>query len=84
MWFTLLAGSLPFIYKLEDDSKYDPSDKQAALTKVQEWGDHIPIGLVYKQERTVYEDQLSALKNMPLAKQKIDPLLFEELLDEFL
>jgi 2-oxoglutarate ferredoxin oxidoreductase subunit beta len=71
------------VYKLEGEG-YDPGDKVAAFTKAQEWGDHIPIGLFYRSERSVYEEQLPALKEMPLVKQKIDPLQFEPLLDEFI
>ncbi len=70
------------VYKLEDES-HDPGDKMAALAKAQEWGDQIPIGLIYKNERPVYEEQLPALKKMALVKQNIDPLQFEALLDEF-
>ena len=70
------------VYKLEDES-YDPSDKMAALTKAQERGNRIPIGLIYRSEKTVYEDQFPALKKMALVKQNIDPLQFEALLDEF-
>jgi 2-oxoglutarate ferredoxin oxidoreductase subunit beta len=71
------------VYKLEEQN-YNPSDKTAAFAKAQEWGDRIPIGLIYKKERPVYEEQLPALKEMPLVKQKIDPLQFEALLDEFM
>jgi len=70
------------VYKLEDES-YDPGNKMAALTKAQEWGERIPIGLIYRNERPVYEEQLPALKKMALVKQNIDPLQFEALLDEF-
>lgn len=70
------------VYKLEDG--YDPGDKAAAFVKAQEWGDRIPVGVIYRQERPVYEEQLPALKEMPLVKQKIDPLQFEKLLDEFM
>ena len=72
------------VYKVEDEKGYDPGDKLAAFAKAQEWGDRIPIGLIYKQERPVYEEQLPALKEMPLVKQKLDPLQFEQLLDEFM
>ena len=70
------------VYKLEDEN-YDPADKMAAITKAQEWGDRIPIGLIYRSERPVYEEQVPALKKMALVKQNIDPLQFEALLDEF-
>jgi 2-oxoglutarate ferredoxin oxidoreductase subunit beta len=71
------------VYKLEDGG-YDASDKAAAFAKAQEWGDRIPIGIIYKKERPVYEEQLPALKQGPLVRQRIDPLQFEALLDEFM
>ena len=70
------------VYKLED-GKYDPTDKAGAFAKALEWGDKIPIGVLYKQARPVYEEQLPQLKKTPLVKQPIDPLQFEALLDEF-
>jgi 2-oxoglutarate ferredoxin oxidoreductase subunit beta len=69
------------VYKLDDN--YDPSSKAAALLKAQEWGDRIPIGIIYKQERPVYEDTLPQLKDLPLVKQPIEPVKIEKLLDEF-
>ncbi len=69
------------VYKLEGD--YDPTDKAAALKKAQEWGDRIPIGIIFKQERTVYEDTLPQLKKGPLVKQPIEPKRIEKLLEEF-
>jgi len=72
------------IYKLEDEQGYDPSDKLAAFARAQEWNERIPIGLIYKKERPVYEEQLPALKEMKLVRQKIDVLQFEELLEEFI
>jgi len=72
------------VYKLEEERGYNPTDKQTAFMKAQEWGEHIPIGLIYKNERPVFEDQLPALKEMPLVKQPIDPLQFEKLLQEFM
>ncbi len=70
------------VYKLEDKD-YEPSDKTAAMTKAQEWGDRIPIGVIYRQERPVYEEQFPALKKTALVKQNINPRQFEALLDEF-
>ena len=71
------------VYKLEGE-RYDPSDKIAAFSKAQEWGDRIPIGIIYRKERPVYEKQFPVLKDMPLVKRKIDPSEFEGLLDEFI
>jgi len=71
------------VYKLEDEG-YDPGNKIEAFARAQEWGDRIPIGLIYREERPVYEEQIPALKEGPLVKQKIDPLQFEDLIDEFI
>ncbi len=72
------------VYKLDDDKGYDPANRMKALTKAQEWGERIPIGLIYRQERPIYEEQFPALKEMPLVKHELNPLHFEGLLDEFM
>ena len=71
------------VYKLEDE-RYDPSDKKAALEKALIWGERIPIGMIYEENLPVYEDQLPALGDGPLVKQKIDPRRVEKLLAEFM
>ena len=71
------------VYKLEDE-RYDPSDKKAALEKALIWGEGIPIGIIYEENLPVYEDQLPALSEGPLVKQKIDPRRVEKLLAEFM
>jgi 2-oxoglutarate ferredoxin oxidoreductase subunit beta len=70
------------VYKVENEG-YDFTDKAAALKKAQEWGDRIPIGIIFKQERTVYEDTLPQLKAGPLVKQPIEPGKIEKLLTQF-
>ena len=71
------------VYKLEDEKGYDPRDRMAAFARAQEWGDRMPIGVIFTAPRPVYEDRLPALKRVPLVKQELDPLAFEGLLDEF-
>jgi 2-oxoglutarate ferredoxin oxidoreductase subunit beta len=70
------------VYKLEEE-RYDPGDRKAALEKALEWGDKIPIGIIYKADSPVYEDHLPALSDGPLVKKKMDPRLVEKLLAEF-
>lgn len=69
-------------YKL--GREYDPSERIAAFAKALEWGEKIPLGVIYRKERPVYEEQLVALKEAPLVKQTLNPQQFEELLNEFL
>jgi 2-oxoglutarate ferredoxin oxidoreductase subunit beta len=72
------------VYKLEEEQGYYPTDCIAAFSKALEWDERIPIGVIYRNDRPVYEAGLKALKEMPLVKQKLDPTVFEELLSEFL
>jgi 2-oxoglutarate ferredoxin oxidoreductase subunit beta len=70
------------VYKLEGG--YDPADKKAALEKAQEWGERIPIGIIYRKELPVYEDQLPALSKGPLVRQGIDTAQAEKIFVEFM
>lgn len=67
------------IYRL--GSEYDPRNKTAAFEKSLEWGDRIPIGVIYQEDRPTYES-LIRLKEPPI-KQKIEPEQVERLLEEF-
>jgi 2-oxoglutarate ferredoxin oxidoreductase subunit beta len=71
------------VYKLEDE-KYDASNIKAALEKALMWGEEIPVGIIYQENLRVYEDQLPALSEGPLVKQKINPRRVEKLLAEFM
>lgn len=72
------------VYKLKSEDGYDPTDKKAALDKAQEWGDKIPIGIIYRQEMPTYEDQLPALSKKPLVRQRINPAHVDKLFAEFM
>ena len=72
------------VYKLNEKGDHDVSDMLAAFKKAQEWGESIPIGVFYKEERAALEEQISAIREMPLVKQKIEPRQFEKLIQEFI
>jgi 2-oxoglutarate ferredoxin oxidoreductase subunit beta len=57
------------VYDLAEEGDHDPSDPVAALRKAFEWGDRIPLGLIYKSEQPTYEDSEPLLKQGPLVKQ---------------
>lgn len=70
------------VYKLEKD--YKQSDKLSAFKKAEEWGDKIPIGVIYQVERPTFEEQIPVLKKWPLVKQTLEPLKVAPLLNEFI
>lgn len=70
------------VYKLEEED-YDPTDKGQVRAKAEEWGERIPIGLLYREERATFEERQFALKKGSLVKQDIDPAQATVLLEEF-
>ena len=73
------------IYKLEDEAPdRDLTDLPDAMTTAMEFGDRIPLGLVYKVDKPTYEDTEPVLLNGPLVKQPlgIKKELFDQLLEE--
>ena len=72
------------VYKLEDEPGYDPTDFMAAIQRSVEFGQRIPIGLLYRTERPIYEDSEPVLHDGPLVEQRLglDRKTFDELLAE--
>jgi 2-oxoglutarate ferredoxin oxidoreductase subunit beta len=63
------------VYKLEDEEGYNPADRTAAWEKAHEWGDRIPIGILYRGDPIpTYEAQVPALGAGPLMKQPLTTL----------
>lgn len=71
------------VYKL-DDQQHDPTNRRAALEKAAEWGDRIPIGVLYREQRATFEERLPALARGPLVQREPDQTEVERLLVEFL
>ena len=62
----------PRVYKVQDEPGYDPSSAAAAFAKAQEWGERIPIGILYRTEsQPAYEELVPALAAGPLVKQPL-------------
>jgi 2-oxoglutarate ferredoxin oxidoreductase subunit beta len=71
------------VYKLDEEKGYNSGDKKQALEKAQEWGERIPIGIIYEQKRPTFEDRLPALEKGSLVKQKLSPASVRELVKGF-
>ncbi|WP_315116507.1 2-oxoacid:ferredoxin oxidoreductase subunit beta [uncultured Clostridium sp.] len=67
------------------DENYDYTNKEEAFKKAREFGDKIPIGIIYKVEKETYEDKFPAIKNgPPLVYREINPMDSEKLIGEFI
>ncbi|MBM4461799.1 MAG: 2-oxoacid ferredoxin oxidoreductase [Chloroflexi bacterium] len=71
------------VYKLEAEVGYNPGDRAAAFNKALEWGDRIPIGVIYQKERPLFEEYIGVSAAAPLVREEINPLQFRELMNEF-
>ena len=71
------------VYQIDEDSIYNASDRLQAFEKAQEWGDKIPIGLLYRNQRPTLEQQIPAIAGQALVTQQTDPQSFSELADSF-
>jgi 2-oxoglutarate ferredoxin oxidoreductase subunit beta len=69
------------VYRIED--AYDPEDRDAAFRKSLEWGDRIPIGILYKNSRPTYEERIPTIAAVPLVHQDFDPEKIRATIKEF-
>lgn len=69
------------VYELGQE--HDRSDRVAAMVKSMEFGDRIPIGVLYQKEQPTFHQQHEVLKNgQILAGRKNNPALVHELMLE--
>ncbi len=69
------------VYRIEPE--YNPQDRGEAFKRSLEWGNRIPIGIIYKNNRPVYEDRIPVIKDISLLKQSFDVSKLEDTLKEF-
>lgn len=70
------------IYRLETLDGYDPAQLQQALQVAAEWGERIPVGLFYQEQRMTFEESLPQLKEGPLAGRPTEGVDVGPLMDE--
>lgn len=71
------------VYKVNDDSSYNPEDKMAAYEKAHEWGDRIPVGIIYRTEKETYEEKRGLSQRAPLVEEQIEDIDITSILSEF-
>jgi 2-oxoglutarate/2-oxoacid ferredoxin oxidoreductase subunit beta len=70
------------VYKLEDEN-HDTGDWNKAFMRAEEWGERIPIGVFYREDRPSYEKNFPALANGPLVDQPLERDM-DELFKEYM
>ncbi len=57
------------VYHIEPD--YNPEDRVQAFQKALEWGERIPIGVIYRNHRPTFEERVPVIKIKPLIQQTV-------------
>jgi 2-oxoglutarate/2-oxoacid ferredoxin oxidoreductase subunit beta len=57
------------VYYIEPD--YNPEDRIQAFQKALEWGERIPIGVIYRNHRPTFEERIPVIKIKPLIQQTV-------------
>jgi 2-oxoglutarate ferredoxin oxidoreductase subunit beta len=57
------------VYHIEPD--YNPEDRVQAFQKALEWGERIPIGVIYRNHRPTFEERVPVIKVKPLIQQTV-------------
>ena len=57
------------VYDVTREPDYDPENELWAYQKAKEWGDRIPIGVIYRNPRPILEECFPVLRTGPLVRQ---------------
>jgi len=69
-------------YELADD--YDPTNKKSALEKAEEFGERIPVGIIYKTAKPIFEERFAALKQGPLYQQGMNREALQQVMNKYM
>lgn len=69
------------VYPLGSD--YNPHDRLRAFEKALEFGDRIPLGIIYRHERGVLHEKLPMIREQALVEQPFDPSRLSDITKEF-
>lgn len=71
------------VYEIGDD--HDPYDRAEAFRMALEWGDRIPLGIIYRNNRSTFDERISVISDLALVRQEQTPDKgkLEEALKEF-
>jgi 2-oxoglutarate ferredoxin oxidoreductase subunit beta len=72
------------VYNIDEDTEHDSGNPLMAYQKALEWGDRIPIGVLYQSKKKTYEEQVPALQSAPLVSQSHDLTKVRKLFKDFI
>jgi len=64
-------------------AEHDPTDWEAATRVALEWGDRIPLGVIYRNDRPAFDENFSVLKEGPLVGRTLDKEMLAQVMGGF-
>ncbi len=64
-------------------ASYDPTDWPAALQTAVQWGEKIPVGVIYRNQRPTFESHFEVLQQGPLVGRGVDTARLQNFMDHF-
>lgn len=72
------------VYDLNNDTQYSKRDRASALSKSAEWGERIPLGILYQVEEDTYEKKRGLDQRKPLVDEPIENVDITQVYKDFL
>lgn len=69
------------VYEIPDS--HDPTDQNAALKLAGEFGDRIPVGVIYRGDREPLDERIPAVKRGPLCRQPVNLAEIEDIMEAY-
>jgi len=64
-------------------SSYDPYDWEAAMKTAEQWGNEIPVGVIYRNKRVEFEKHFSVLTKGLLVRRGLDRSKIKKLMEAY-
>jgi 2-oxoglutarate/2-oxoacid ferredoxin oxidoreductase subunit beta len=74
-WYKQRCRELP--------ADYDPTNWEMAMKRAEEWGDTIPLGVIYRNNRLSFEEHFPAPQRGPLTGREVDREKLTEIMDGY-
>lgn len=72
------------VYKLEEDTTYDKTNRQMAMERADEWDKRIATGIFYQVDAPTYEDSIPTIQEKALVEYDIENIDVEPLFREYM
>ena len=74
-WYKERCYSLP--------PAYDPTHWDGAMKAAREWGDKIPVGIIYRNDRAPFEKHFPVLSQGPLVGRDLDRVMLKRIMEGY-